>query len=259
MASTELEFGEYIEFAIKRRFGIITLNRVHRANAFTVDQLNNLKKAIKYCQESEKIRGLILTNNGNSFSTGMDLGALGDNAAATSDQLVSISTEICKILFHGKPAICAVNGRAMGEGVVFMIFCDYRIALKDSYFWMPEINSAIFPGTGCITLFAKIIGAPWTKKMLLFAEKVNAEKALQIDLIDQIAENQDNLMDMALEKAKSIVTKNQTVIQAIKLCANNLANLPYEKAVKIENDCFELYNHDDKEQFIKDLKKKFET
>ena len=257
MTPTELDFGEYIDFSIKRRFGIITLNRLHRSNAFTVDQLNNLKKAILYCQENQKIRGLILTNNGNSFSTGMDLGALGDNASATSDQLVTISTDICKILFYGKPAICAVNGRAMGEGVVFMIFCDYRIALKDSYFWMPEINSAIFPGTGCITLFAKIIGVPWTKKMLIFSEKVNAEKALQIDLIDKIAENQENLLNMAMEKAKSIATKNQTVIQAIKLCANNLANLPYEEAVKIENDCFELYTCNNKEQFIEDLRKLF--
>ncbi len=258
MSSDDLDFGEYIEFSIKRRFGIITLNRIHRSNAFTVDQLKNFKKAVQYCQDNEKIRGLILTNNGNSFSTGMDLGALGENASATSEQLVGISTEICKILFYGKPAICAVNGRAMGEGVVFMIFCDYRIALKDSYFWMPEINSAIFPGTGCITLFAKIIGIKKKKKMLIFAEKVSAEKALEIDLIDQIAGDKESLMKLAAEKAKFISTKNQTVIQATKLCANNLASLPYEKALKIENDCFDLYDSKDKAQFLSDLRKKFE-
>jgi len=257
MSSEDLDFGEHIEFSVKRRFGVITLNRVHRSNAFTVEQLENLKKAVEHCQNSEKIRGLILTNNGNSFSTGMDLGAIGEDASAATEQLVSISTEICKLLFYGKPAICAVNGRAMGEGVVFTIFCDYRIAIKDSYFWMPEIISGIFPGTGCITIFSKIIGIPWTKKMLIFAEKVSAEKALQIDLIDQIAENQEELMKMAMEKVKSIVTKNQTVIRAIKLCSNNLADMTYEEAVKIENECFELYGYEDKEQFYTELKKKF--
>jgi enoyl-CoA hydratase/carnithine racemase len=73
MASDNLNFGEYIEFEVRKRFGIITLNRVHRSNAFTIDQLRNLNKAVKYCQENEKIRGIILTNHGTSFSTGMDL------------------------------------------------------------------------------------------------------------------------------------------------------------------------------------------
>ncbi|MHA1782722.1 MAG: enoyl-CoA hydratase/isomerase family protein, partial [Promethearchaeota archaeon] len=68
-----IDFGEYIEFQIKRRFGIITLNRVHKSNSFTLEQLKNLKKALDYCQKNEKIKGVILTANGTSFSTGMDL------------------------------------------------------------------------------------------------------------------------------------------------------------------------------------------
>ncbi len=64
MSSENLDFGEFIEFSIKKKFGIINLNRIHRGNAITTEMAKNLKKAIEFCQRSEKIRGLILTGNG---------------------------------------------------------------------------------------------------------------------------------------------------------------------------------------------------
>ena len=70
MTINNVDFGEFIEFSINKRFGLIKLNRVHRANALTIDMIKNLKKAIQYCQNNEKIRGIILTGNGTSFTTG---------------------------------------------------------------------------------------------------------------------------------------------------------------------------------------------
>ncbi len=257
MALNSLNFGEYIEFAIKKRFGVITLNRVHRSNAFTIDQLKNLKKAVEHCQNNEKIRGLILTNNGNSFSTGMDLGAIDGSDHEAVKGLEATAAEICKLLFNGKPVICAVNGRTMGEGVVFLVCCDYRIAVRDSFFQMPEINSGIFPGTGCVILFSKIIGIPWTKKMLMFSERVSAEKALEIGLIDQIVNTKEELMEETMKRARFIFTKNQTVLHAIKLCSNHFLDKSYNDAYEIEKLASAWYEHVDKDKFINDFRKKF--
>ncbi|MFX0187647.1 MAG: enoyl-CoA hydratase/isomerase family protein [Candidatus Hodarchaeota archaeon] len=258
MPSNNLDFGQYIEFSVKKRFGIITLNRVHRSNAFTIDQLKNLKKAIEYCQKSEKIRGIILTHNGTSFSTGMDLGAINGSAHAAVKELEGTAADICKLLYNGKPVICAVNGRTMGEGVVFLICCDYRIATKESFFQYPEINSGIFPGTGCIVLMTKIIGIPWTKKMLMLAEKVDSEKALDIGLIDQIVDSKEELMQEMMKKAKFLFTKNQTVLNAIKLCSNHFLNKSYNTAYQIEKEASAWYEHTDKDQFIINFRKKFD-
>ncbi len=258
MHSINLDFGEFIQFSVKKRFGIITLNRIHRANAFTIKQLRNLKKAVEYCQKNEKIRGLILTNNGTSFSTGMDLGDINGSDHDAVKDIEGTAAEICKLLFNGKPSICAVNGRTMGEGVVFLICCDYRIATKGSFFQMPEIFSGIFPGTGCVILFSKIIGISWTKKMLMFAEKVSDKKALNIGLIDQIVDSKELLMEEAIKKAKFLSTKNQTVLNAIKLCSNHFLDKNYNEAYKIEKEASAWYENEDKEQFIKDFKKKFD-
>ena len=257
MPSNNLDFGEFIEFLVKKRFGVITLNRVHRSNAFTITQLKNLKKAIEYCQKSDKIRGIILTNNGNSFSTGMDLGAIDGSDHVAVKELERTAADICKLLYNGKPAICAVKGRTMGEGVVFMICCDYRIATKESFFQYPEINLGIFPGTGCIVLMTRIIGIPWTKKMLMFAEKINSEKALNIGLIDQIVDSREELMLETMKKVKFLFTHNQTVLNAIKLCSNHFLDKSYNDAYELEKIASDWFSHKDKDQFIKNFRKKF--
>ena len=258
MSSNNLQFGEYIEFTIKKRFGIIVLNRLHRSNAFSIEFLENLKNAIEFCQKEDKIRGLILTNNGTSFSTGIDLGAIDASDHAAVKYLESLAATICKLLYNGKPAIAAVNGRTMGEGVVFTICCDYRITTVESFFQMPEIFSGIFTGTGCIILFSKLIGIPWTKKMCMFAEKISSEKALKIGLVDHIVDSKEELIEEAMKKAKFISTKNQTVLNAIKLCSNHLLDRTFYDAYELEKQGSAWYEYKDGEHLLKKFREKFD-
>jgi enoyl-CoA hydratase/carnithine racemase len=104
---------------------------------------------------------------------------------------------------------------------------------------------------------SRVLGIPWTKKILMFAEKISAEKALDIGLIDQIVENQEELIKAALEKAKFLFTKNQTVLNAIKLCSNHLADKSYTKAYELEKIGSAWYENADKEKYIKDFRQKF--
>ncbi|NVM37307.1 MAG: enoyl-CoA hydratase/isomerase family protein [Candidatus Lokiarchaeota archaeon] len=257
MSSENTEFGNFIEFSIKKKFGIIKLNRVHRGNAITTEMAEDLNKAIEFCQNSEKIRGIVLTGNGTSFTTGMDIDEIDGSDHVAVKQYEKTATSIQEFLYYGKPVICAINGKTMGDGVAYALCSDYRIAIKDCYFMMPEINIGVFPGTGIIVLMSRVIGIPWTKKILMFAEKISAEKALKIGLIDQIVENQEELMTIALDKAKFLFTKNQTVLNAIKLCSNHLADKSYQQALEIEQYGSAWYEFEDKEKYIKEFRKKF--
>lgn len=257
MSSKNMEFGDFIEFSIKKKFGIIKLNRVHRGNAITTEMAKNLKKAIEFCQISEKIRGIILTGNGTSFTTGMDIDEIDGSDHTAVKEYEKTAASIQELFYYGKPLICAINGKAMGDGVAYTVCSDYRIAVKDCFFLMPEINLGVFPGTGIIVLMTRIIGIPWTKKILMFAEKVSAEKALEIGLIDQIVESQEELMKAALDRAKFLFTKNQTVLNAIKLCSNHLADKSYSEAYELEKLGSAWYQYEDKNNYIKDYRNKF--
>jgi len=256
MPSENKEFGKFIEFSIEKKFGIIKLNRTHRGNAITTKMAKNLKKALEFCQSSEKIRGIILTGNGTSFTTGMDIDDIEGSDHVAVKEYEDTAASIQKLIYYGKPTICAINGKSMGDGLAYTLCSDYRIAVKDCYFMMPEINIGVFPGTGIIELMSRVIGIPWTKKILMFAEKINTEKALEIGLIDQIVENREDLMKIALDKAKFLFTKNQTVLNAIKLCSNHLADKSYNEAYELEKIGSAWYEYEDKEKFINDFRKK---
>ncbi len=257
MVIENLDFGEFIEFSIKKKFGIIHLNRIHRGNAITTEMAKNLKKAIEYCQNSEKIRGIILTGNGASFTTGMDIDEIDGSDHVAVKEYEETAAAIQELFYYGKPVVCAINGKAMGDGVAYALCSDYRLAVKNSFFIMPEINLGVFPGTGIIVLMTRIIGIPWTKKMLMFAERISAEKALEIGLIDQIVEDKEELIKVALDKAKFLFTKNQTVLNAIKLCSNHLADKSYNKAYELEKIGSAWYEYEDKNGYIRDLREKF--
>ena len=202
MSSNDLELGEHIDFSVKKRFGIITINRPDRANSLTIEMLKNLKKVIEHCQNEEKIRGIVLTGVGNNFTTGLDLDTVDPGDHSAVKEIETTAWNIHKLLYNGKPVICAINGKAMGDGVIYSLASDYRIAVKDAFFQMPEINYGIFPGTGCFSLMSWNLGIPWTKRILMFAEKISAQKALEIGLIDQIVESQEELMKAAMDKVK---------------------------------------------------------
>jgi len=257
MSSENTEFGDFIEFSIKKKFGIIKLNRVRRGNAITIEMAKNLKKAIEFCQNSEKIRGIVLTGNGTSFTTGMDIDEIDGSDHIAVKEYEKTAASIQELFYYGKPTICAINGKAMGDGVAYTLCSDYRIAVKNCYFRMPEINIGVFPGTGIIVLMSRVIGIPWTKRILMFAEKVNAEKALEIGLVDYLVENQEELMRVALDKAKFLFTKNQTVLNAIKLCSNHLADKSYNEAYELEKIGSAWYEYEDKEKYINEFRQKF--
>ena len=63
-------------------------------------------------------------------------------------------------------------------------------------------------------------------------------------------------MRKALDKARSLFTKNQTVLNAIKLCSNHFLDKSYNNAYSIEKIASDWYEHEDKEQFIRDFRKK---
>ncbi|MFX0041572.1 MAG: enoyl-CoA hydratase/isomerase family protein [Candidatus Hodarchaeota archaeon] len=256
MSFEGLELGKFIEFSIKKRFGIITMNRAERANALTIEMLKDLKKAIEFCIENVKIRGIILTGNGSSFTTGMDIDSIDGGDRGAVKEYEQTAASIAKLIYYGKPTICAINGKAMGDGVAYSLCSDYRIAITESFFMMPEINLGIFPGTGTIVLMTRVIGIPWTKKILMFAEKISSEKALEIGLIDQIVDSQEDLMNAALDKAKFLFPKNQTVLNAIKLCSNHLLDKSYKEAYELEKYGSAWYEYEDKDQYIKDFRKK---
>jgi len=257
MSLKNIDFGAHIKFEVKKRFGIITLNRPERGNALTLPMLQDLRRALLFCQDNEKIHGIMLTGEGNSFTTGMDIDSIDANNHDMGMDYERTAAEIADIIFNGKPSICAINGKAMGDGVAYSLCSDFRMATEDCYFQMPEILISVFPGGRTVALMAKIIGIPWTKKILMFAEKVDSETAKRIGLIDEIVKSKEDLMDRALQKAKFLSTKNQMVLNLIKLSSNHFLDKSYSQAYDLEKEALiNWMDANSTEEFINTFRRK---
>ncbi|GAB4320365.1 MAG: enoyl-CoA hydratase-related protein [Promethearchaeota archaeon] len=253
MTKDELELGTNVGFEVARRIATITLNRPERGNAITFQMLLDVKKALQFCQETRAVRAVILTGRGTSFTTGMDVDSLLAGGPETTRKAETLANEITSLIYNGKPVISAINGKAMGDGVIYALASDYRIAVNDAYFQMPEVNLSIFPGTGCVVLMARVLGISWAKKILVFAERIRSERALEINLVDALVERQDQLMEVALQKAKFLASKDPTLVRAIKLSCNHLADKAFDAARKLEKFASRWFEREDKGDFLAQL------
>ncbi len=253
MCPTEISepvLGSHIKFERKRRVGIVTLSRPEKGNALTLEMLGNIRDLLVYCQEDSRIRCILLTGDGGSFTTGLDVNSLSAEAGDVVSRIDSLAADITGMLFNGKPMVSAISGKAMGDGVIYTLASDYRVTIRDAYFQMPEVNMGIFPGTGCVVLMTRVIGIPWTKRMLMFGERIPAPTALEINLVDEMVDETEQLLTRGLDRAQSLGKKNPALLGAIKLCANHLADKSYPEAFTYERRALLSFAQKTQEAFI---------
>lgn len=105
----------------------------------------------------------------------------------------------------GKPVIAAINGLCMGGGFELSLACDLRIAGRDvTSIGLPETRVGIFPGGGGTQRLPRVIGEAKALEMILRGLVVNAEQALSLGLVHEIA---DDPLARALEIAAEFAAR----------------------------------------------------
>lgn len=201
----------------------IRLDRPERANSLTIEMLEAIKANLAAANADPKVRVIVITGTGSNFTTGMDVNA-GQAAAASdrpalSERMERLGAETATMMLDGKPVICAVNGRAMGMGVVWALASDLRVACEGVTFQMPEINNSIYPAATCITLMTLQLGMAKTKEILMTCKPFTAEQALAWGLVGEVLPR-DGFMERVATLAKELSRKNATLLQLLKRNVN---------------------------------------
>lgn len=86
------------------------------------------------------------------------------------------------------PVVAVIDGECYGVGLELALACDYRLASEASHtrFAMPQIRSGILPFAGGTQRLARLIGLPSAITMILSGQKIGAEKALNLGLVDKL-------------------------------------------------------------------------
>jgi len=202
----------------------ITLNRPEKLNAFTSEMLLELDSAIDECDRQDDVRAVILTGAGRGFCSGGDVGGMGagqDNRPHITKQRISgeIQRFPKRLARFAKPIIAAVNGPAAGGGMDLALACDFRTASRSARFAETYGKIGLLPGGGGAYFLPRIVGKARALELLLTAEFIDADTALDIGLVNHVYED-DELMERTHKIAARIASLPPLSMRLIKQTVN---------------------------------------
>lgn len=174
---------------------ILTFTRPEKKNAISNEMLELLAEAGHRLATEQAVRTLVITGEGDYFTSGVDLaGGMATKMAIKTDtpgrHFRSVHREIHAILDEletiEKPIVLAAQGPCFGLGLELAATCDFRFATPATTFALPEINIGVIAGSGGTGRLVRAIGPAWTKWLGMAGRRVDAETALRIGLVHEI-------------------------------------------------------------------------
>ncbi len=216
----------------------ITLNNPP-ANTWTTESLNHLEQIIHDLNADRKIVSLVIVSDSSKFfSAGADLKqfASGDKArAAEAAQAFGRAFEALTD-FRGV-SIAAINGYAMGGGLEVALACDLRIAGDQAVMALPEASVGLLPCAGGTQNLTLLVGEGWAKRMILCGERVDAEQALKIGLVEEVVVGEE-LRTRVLALAEQVSRQSPDSIMACKQLVQMGRSLPSRQVLPAERELF---------------------
>jgi enoyl-CoA hydratase/carnithine racemase len=221
------------------RIAYVTLNRPEAKNAIDTETHELLWATWEDFRDDDSLDVAILTGAGDAFSAGADLKTFippwmdatpGDVRENVKTGLGGLTRGLHRI--H-KPVIAAVNGWALAGGLETALACDIRIASERAMFGSFEARRGYHHGDGGIVRLVNICGAGVALEMLLTAEPIDAQRALQCNLVSRVVPH-DELMPAAEMVANQILRNSQRAVRSAKETILDVIGRPLDDQLRIE-------------------------
>ncbi|MCZ6803037.1 MAG: enoyl-CoA hydratase-related protein [Proteobacteria bacterium] len=173
----------------KNGVATVTLSQPKKHNVLNETSITALGAALDELESDANVRIVILAAQGPTFCSGLDLRwvhSLSDSDEATRNKAMNHIGELLYRLYAlAKPCIARVQGPAFGGGIGLLCCCDFVIATEDVHFTFSEAKLGITPAI-ISPYVIRAMGARHTLQYFLSTEKISAEQALQLGLVDQL-------------------------------------------------------------------------
>jgi enoyl-CoA hydratase/carnithine racemase len=173
----------------------IKLNQPEVRNAISSTAfIDGLIELISQADRDIGTRVVILTGEGNTFSSGGDInqmkagGGLNDPQPMNTRRNYRTGIQRLPLLFEALevPVIAAVNGPAIGAGCDLACMCDIRIASERAVFAESFVKLGLVPGDGGAWLLPRIVGFSKASEMALTGDVLDSAAALACGLVSQV-------------------------------------------------------------------------
>lgn len=230
---------------------IITMNNPP-ANTWTPESLNQLEQIVNELNADSENYSLIITSESEKFfSAGADLNRFNHDDKGLSFEFASAFGRAFEALSnYNGVSFAAMTGYAMGGGLEVALSCDLRIAEEQSQMALPEASVGLLPcGLGSQQL-AWLVGESWAKRMILLGERVKADKAQQIGLVDEVVAT-GGALEKALEMAAKVEKQSPTSVRYCKQLIMAARSQPMTTTYAMERELFvKLWDSEDQKEGV---------
>lgn len=229
--------------------GWIRFHRPEVRNAVNQQMMTELEQVLDAWSLDPEIKVLVLSGDQKAFVSGGDVAEL--HGLTTEKEIYPVMERMGKILERlsqsTKVTIAAVEGWAVGGGCEIVTSCDFCLASPSAKFGMIQVKLAITTGWGGASRLIKKVGRSEALKLLLTGEKISAEQAKQIGLVDSLI-HPESFQNEVEQFARVLTEAPLNVIEAYKKLVNHMdetrSNLPlYQLEAAHCSKCWESDEH----------------
>lgn len=219
---TKLKF-DYPEQRILR----ITISNPERMNSLDADGHRELTYVWEEVDKDREISAVVLTGEGKAFSAGGDFDMIEkimDEPKTRLETWREAKDLVYNILNCGKPIVSAINGPAVGAGLVAALCADVPIAAKEAKLVDGHTRLGVAAGDHAVILWPLLCGMAKAKYYLLTCDPLTGEEAERIGLVAKTVDG-EQVMDEALDVARRLASGPPAAIRFTKYALNNVLRM----------------------------------
>lgn len=195
-------------YKVENGIATIIFNRPQSSNAINKQLQIDLLEAVKQSCSDDSARVVVITGAGKNFCAGFDLTERFTNPDDTATYLLeNYFKPIVDTIYNApKPFICAINGSAAGVSSALAMTCDLVTMADDAYIYQAFSTLSLIPDGGACWHLVQQLGYRRAYEMVIEAEKVPADRCLEIGMANHIFPS-DQLLERTIEWAHRISRK----------------------------------------------------
>jgi len=223
--------NDFFQLSTEGGIAHLQLNRPERLNTMAPPFFPALRDAVQALNDSGDTRVLVISSTGKHFCAGMSLDVFGGtNAMMTTTsartrlsfqeslrRLMACFDVLDEVRF---PVICAIQGGCIGGGLDLASACDIRLCSADAFFTVQEIHIGMAADLGVLQRLPKIVPQGVAREMAYTGDRVGAERALAVGLVNAVLPDANALQAHAMKLAQSIAAKSPLAMAGTKLSIN---------------------------------------
>lgn len=237
----------------------ITNDNPEKHNAFDDDMDAQLFSALARIKETPEVRAVLWQGAGKSFSSGRDVGSIGNNKTEMSHHELMRRGHrgIQQLWDMDAPVVVACKGWVMGGSFQRALLCDIRVAAEGTRFRLPEVTHGVIPDTGGMAVLQQMAGPGVVSDMVLTGRVMDADEALSHGIVSRVVPLED-LDETVAEMASTIASSSAVAVKLARLNLRHLSLPPirasmddemiYQTFLSRSDDMAEMRNARDEER-----------